>query len=91
MSTIHVEHKHPYTRDEAMDRARKFVQDASDKMGFKVDWNGPTAKFKGTGFSGEATVKDNLLVFDLDLSLMLRPLKSKIEERIHRTLEKRFT
>jgi hypothetical protein len=60
-------------------------------MGFKVDWNGKTAKFKGTGFSGEATVKDYLLVFDLDLSLMLRPLKSSIEERISRTLQKRFT
>lgn len=91
MSSIHVEHKHSFTREEAMARAQKFVQDASDKMGFKVEWDGPNAKFKGTGFSGVATVKDYLLVFDLELSLMLRPLKGKIEERITRTLQKRFT
>ena len=90
MSMIHVEHKHSLTMDDALTRARAVTEDIAQRVSATVTWSGTTATFKGTGFSGTAKVAENLIAVDVDLAMLLRPMKAKIEERIERSLEKRF-
>ena len=91
MSTIHAEHKHTLSKEEARKRAEEYVGMIADKVHADIKWAGDTASFKGTGFSGTAKLADNLIVLDIDLSFLLRPLKGKIEERMVRAFQKRFT
>ena len=91
MSTIHVEHRHTLGPDEARRRAEEVISEIGDRINADINWEGSTASFKGTGFSGKAHLSDSSIALDVDLSLILRPLKGKIEERIGRWLDKRFT
>ena len=86
MATIRFEHKHGLTQDEAIQRVKDVVEEFSEKVKADVRWNGPNATFKGSGFSGAATVQDGRVSIDVELGLLLRPLKAKIEERINRML-----
>jgi putative polyhydroxyalkanoate system protein len=91
MSTIHAEHKHTLSKEEAHKRAEEYIQHIGDKIHADIKWAGDTATFKGTGFSGSAKLSDGLIVLDIDLSFVLRPLKGKIEERMVRAFSKRFS
>lgn len=91
MSTIHVEHRHTLPADEALRRAHEFIGQIADRIKADINWDGDTAAFKGTGFSGKAKIAPGLISLDVDLSMLLRPLKGKVEARIAETLEKRFT
>lgn len=91
MATISVQHSHTLGRDEAIKRAEAMLQDFHDRLKVDVSWNGPTASFKGTGFSGTARVTDTQIAFDMDLGLLLRPMKSKIEGRVDKILREKFT
>lgn len=90
MATIRVEHKHALTRDEAIERARNVIREFSERLKAEVRWSGPDATFKGTGFSGTAKVDDGLVHVSVDLSLVLRPMKAKIESKLAKALEERF-
>jgi putative polyhydroxyalkanoate system protein len=90
MSTIHVDHQHSLSQEEALQRVRALVAELKDRVKADIQWNGSTATFKGTGFSGSAKVLDQRIALDLDLSLLLRPMKGKIEERIDRSLRQRL-
>jgi putative polyhydroxyalkanoate system protein len=91
MSTISVSHQHTLGQEEAMKRTHEVMADIGNRLKVDVNWNGPTATFKGTGFSGNAKVLANMITLDLDLSLLLRPMKGKIESRIERALAEKFT
>jgi putative polyhydroxyalkanoate system protein len=92
MSTIHLEHRHTLPSEEAVRRAHEVIGQLAERIKAEIRWEGDnTAVFKGSGFSGKAKLEPNQISLDVDLGMLLRPLKGKIEERIGQTLEKRFT
>lgn len=90
MATIKVERNHGLTQDEALERAKQVVADFAKRLKADVNWKGSDASFKGAGFSGGASVTDDRIAIDVDLGLMLRPLKSKIESRLEDELRSKF-
>ena len=90
MATIELKHPHTLEISEATARAKGLVDEFADKLKASVQWDGPSATFKGAGFSGSATVTDQALQVDVDLSLVMRPLRSKIESQLRSAVEKRF-
>jgi putative polyhydroxyalkanoate system protein len=91
MSLIHVDYKHSLSQEEAIRRANQLVGEMGHRVKADIHWNGPIATFKGTGFSGRAKLTDHLIALDLELGFLLRPLRGKIEERIERHLQTRFS
>lgn len=91
MSTIHAEHRHTLSPEEAHKRVEEYIAHIAEKIKAEIKWSGDTATFKGTGFSGTARIGKDVIIMDIDLSLLLRPLKGTIEERMARTFQKRFT
>lgn len=90
MATISVERNHGLAQQEALERAKKLVADFAGRLKADVTWNGNDATFKGTGFKGGAKVTDDRVAIDVDLGMLLRPMKSKIESRLKEELQTQF-
>lgn len=90
MSTIHLEQTHALGRDEALRRAQALGERLGGKLSAEIVWNGSTASFKGKGFSGSARVDEDRVAIDVDLALLLRPLKGRIESEIESALARKF-
>lgn len=91
MATISKVKEHDLGEEEAMKRASEIVQDIAERLKATVSWSGNRASFKGTGFSGSAVVTADRVAIDVDLGLMLRPLKGTIEEKLENTMNRRFS
>jgi putative polyhydroxyalkanoate system protein len=91
MATINVSHNHTLGQDEAKRRIETLLSELGHKVKADINWSGPNASFKGTGFSGTAQVLDDKIHFELDLNMLLRPMKGKIEARVEKILSERFT
>lgn len=91
MATISVEHPHALGLDEATRRAQEVIREFGERLKAEIHWNGPHATFKGTGFSGTASVQATRVAVEVDLSLLLRPMKSKIESRLKKAIHERFS
>lgn len=90
MPVIKVERKHTLGQDEALKRAHALVGDLATRLNAEIEWDGGEAKFKGTGFKGAASVNADSIAVNLDLSMLLSPMKSKIESRLTTALEEKF-
>ncbi len=91
MATIAVERPHKLGQEEALKRAQELLQSFGARLGADVEWNGPHATFKGSGFFGSALVAADKVQVSIDLSLLLRAMKGKIESRLTRAMEERFS
>ncbi len=90
MATITVEKTHALGQDEAIKRAQEVTKDLAIKLNAEITWTPTGATFKGTGFTGTAKVTNDRVAVDVDLSLMLRPLKSTIMAKIEQKLSEKF-
>jgi len=90
MAVIKLRHDHTLDSETALRRARALVDEFADKLKAAVKWEGSDATFRGAGFSGSARVAPGRLEVNVDLSLVMRPLKGKIEERLREAVAKRF-
>jgi putative polyhydroxyalkanoate system protein len=87
MATIDVTRNHTLGKDEAKKRANQVLDRLKDGYGIKGTWAGDkfdiTAPAKGTFTVSESSVR-----VEIDLPLMMRPLKGKIEEKVHQELDR---
>ena len=58
------------------------------KLEAECTWQGDTMNFKRSGATGSVDVGDDFLEFNIQLSMLLSPLKSTIEKVIHEELDK---
>jgi hypothetical protein len=87
MPTFRVEHRHALPAEEAIRRVKEVLE---QRVGGRAEvvWDGHDAAFSGKGFSGKAAVKDGLVSVDVDLSLLLRPMRGTIETKLVEALER---
>ncbi len=82
MATIVVRRHH----DLGMAKAKKLAQSIARKLksdfGGSYEWHGDVLRFKRTGASGSLAVSDDSVRVHVDLGLLLRPLRSRIEREI---------
>ena len=90
MATIELRHDHALGEEASLDAARELVDTFAGKLKAAVQWDGCRATFRGAGFSGAARVEPGRLEVDVELSMVMRPLKGKVEERLRRAVEERF-
>jgi putative polyhydroxyalkanoate system protein len=87
MPTIDVRRSHSIGRDGARAAAESIAKKLESKIGVRYAWKGDDLEFDRTGASGRIRVSDDEVLVQIDLGLMLRPMKGKIERRVHEYLD----
>lgn len=99
MPKFEVNHKTPMNTQEAFEKLDQFMQNAGEikkwdsQAVWQSDLNSKTAKIKGKQFTANILVKElpgsgSEVVFQIDIPLLLTPLKGKISEVLKHKLEK---
>ncbi len=87
MPKLNIEQAHSLPLDEVKKRLQALADRLSAKYGIEARWVSETeAAVKRTGVSGKITCSADKVAVFLDLSMMLTPLKGKVENRVRTEL-----
>jgi len=92
MATIEVRKAHSLTREAARAKAEEFARGLAEKLSLEWHWAGDSVLFEARegmakGAKGAVVVGDREIEVSVDLPLLLRPLKGKVESKIREKLE----
>ena len=82
MAQISIRKKHCLGRQGARRTADKLASSLAEEYRANCSWQGDELLFSSTGVSGKLQVTEQEVAIDVNLGLMLRPLKAKIESGI---------
>ena len=89
--------KHNHTKEEATERAKKFLTKLKEENGSRVDnlqetWNGSTGDysctFNGMKFAAHIVVKDDEVVVDGKVPFLMKPFSKMFENAIRDSMLK---
>lgn len=87
MSAIEITRHHTLDHQAAREAAESLARDLAQRFDVDYAWQGDTLHFKRSGASGQLVVGPTVIEVSLSLGLLLRPLKGRIEQEIHRHLD----
>ena len=87
MSVITVSRSHTLEFDEVKVIAEDVVANLAEEFGVKYHWENETVKFKGAGAKGKMMLSPSSVDLKMELSFMLTPFKTKIQNSITRRLD----
>lgn len=87
MSVIDVHRSHSLDKEHAREAAETLAKDLSSKFDMDYRWDGDVMKFKRSGVKGQLDLSNDDIHVHLELGMMLRPFKSRIEQEIHSQLD----
>jgi len=87
MSVIDIRRAHSLDTAHAREAAETLARDLSRQFDVNYHWEGDQLKFRRSGVKGQLDIHQNDLHIRLELGLMLRPFKSRIEQEIHSQLD----
>ncbi|WP_372964641.1 polyhydroxyalkanoic acid system family protein [Marinobacter sp.] len=87
MSVIDIHRAHALDKAHARDAAETLAKDLSQKFDVNYLWEGDLLKFRRSGVKGHLDIAETDLHIRLELGMMLRPFKSRIEQEIHSQLD----
>ena len=87
MSVIDIHRAHSLDKEHAREAAETLAKDLSKQFDVNYQWEGDLLKFKRSGVKGQLDISENDLHIRLELGLMLRPFKSRIEQEIYSQLD----
>lgn len=87
MSVIEVTRHHSLSHDAAKHTADDLARSLSERFDVAYDWSGDILKFHRTGVKGQLEVQTTLIHIRMELGLLLRPFKGRIEAEIHKHLD----
>ncbi len=87
MATIDIRRPHAIGKDRARSAAETVAQRLEQKLQIRYHWDGDDLKFERSGASGCIHVTDQEVRVLVDLGLMLRPMKGKVEQKVHQYLD----
>jgi hypothetical protein len=84
---LKVDYKQVTNRDDAFTKAKtvitpEYLEKFQVKVDLKIDEVAKTIKASGSGFTLNLSFEEKCCDIDLDLSFLLKPLKSKILEKV---------
>lgn len=82
MSHIEISKKHSLGKNGARNKAEKLAESLASEFGAECIWKDDDLSFTSSGVKGELHIGDDDVEIKLDLSFILRPLKSKIKSSI---------
>ncbi len=79
----------------SMEQAHAVVDQVSgrmqEKLGVQGEWKGDTMHFSRPGVTGTIAVESDVIVVNVQLGLMLSPLKGMVQQEIQRKLDEHFS
>ena len=87
MSVIDVHRAHTLDKVHAREAAEALARDLSIQFDLNYQWEGDHLKFKRSGVKGHLNITGDDLHVHLELGMLLRPFKSRIEQEIHSQLD----
>lgn len=87
MSAIDIRRSHALDKEHARSAAESLAKDLSKQFDLTSQWDGDVLRFKRSGVKGQLTIDHSDLHMHLELGMLLRPFKSKIEQEIHSQLD----
>jgi putative polyhydroxyalkanoate system protein len=91
MAHIDERRKHSKGKDKAREAAEEIAQDIGQKIGAKYRWEGDDLRFERSGAKGSIHVDEGEVRVQVELGLLLRPLKGKIESAIRDYMDRKLT
>lgn len=88
MSSIDVRRSHTLDQSHAREAAEELARDLSQKFDVNYEWDGELMRFHRSGVKGQLDISPSDIHVHLELGMMLRPFKGRIEEEIHNQLDK---
>lgn len=86
MSVIDVYRSHSLDQARAREVAENLARDLSRKFDMDYRWEGDVMRFKRTGVKGQLDITAGNIHVHLELGLLLKPFKARIEQEIHSQL-----
>jgi len=87
MSSIDVRRSHSLDTEHARDAAENLARDLSREFDLKYEWQGDHLDFKRSGVKGNLKIHEREIHVHLELGMMLRPFKGRIEQEINSQLD----
>lgn len=87
MAVIDVHRPHSLDKEHAREAAETLAKDLSQQFDVNYQWDGDVLRFKRSGVKGQLNIDHADLHIHLELGMMLRPFKSRIEQEIHSQLD----
>ena len=87
MSHIHIRKRHGLSHTEARRTAERLAEDLASEYGARYRWQEDDLVFSSSGVQGKLHVGKDMVDIRVNLGLMLRPLRGKIETGIRSRLE----
>lgn len=87
MSVIDVHRAHSLDKEHARQAAETLAEDLSKEFDVHYQWEGDVLRFKRSGVKGKLDITEDDIHVHLELGLLLRPLKARIEREIHSQLD----
>jgi putative polyhydroxyalkanoate system protein len=87
MATIDIKRSHSIGKDKARTAAEAVAQRLKDKIDATYRWEGDDLKFERSGAKGRIAVSDTEVRVEVELGMLLRPIKGKIEDKVHQYLD----
>lgn len=87
MSAIDITRRHNLDHDRAIKAADDLAKSLSQRFDVDYKWDGDVLHFKRSGAKGEMTVSADTIHLHMELGLMLRAFKPRIEKEIHDQLD----
>ncbi len=87
MAVIDVHRSHSLDHEHARQAAETLAEDLSKQFDVHYQWDGDVMRFKRSGVKGRLDITPQDIHVHLELSLLLRPFKNRIEQEIHSQLD----
>ena len=87
MATISIARKHALPHRKAKALAERLAKDLEKRFDLACTWEGDHVAFKRPGVAGRMHVGNDRISLDVDLGLLLTPLKPAIEREIAARLD----
>lgn len=88
MSVIDIHRSHSLDKQHARSAAETLAENLSRKFDMQYHWDGDQLKFERSGVKGRVDIAETDLHIRIELGMMLRPFKPKIEEEIQSRLDR---
>lgn len=88
MSVIDVHRAHTLDKDHAREAAESLARDLASQFDVDYQWEGDHLNFKRSGVKGYLNLGRDDLHVHLELGMLFRPFKAKIEQEVHKQLNR---
>jgi putative polyhydroxyalkanoate system protein len=91
MSKIHLQRAHALGADGARNAVQRVADEMNQKYGLECAWEGDLLSFSRSGVAGTLEVRENEIVLDAELGVLLSAFRPRIEEQLQKNFDHYFS